>query len=114
MTSFDTGVQSHPYAAYLGRQRGVSLTQTVGGVASAAANVAAAITTGGLSIPFAGGIDDLLPNLFGGGSGGKFSEAQLLQVQIRESRRAQAFTMQSNIEKTRHDSRMSAVRNMRA
>ena len=50
----------------------------------------------------------------GGGGAGGGDLGNLLQLQLEVQERMQRFTMLTNIAKTEHESRMSAVRNMRA
>ena len=68
---------------------------------------AAGLIGGGLGGGGLGGLGGL-----GGDAGGDLGS--LLQLQLEVQERMQRFTMLTNIAKTEHESRMSAVRNMRA
>ncbi|HSI32801.1 MAG: hypothetical protein ACAI43_25405 [Phycisphaerae bacterium] len=65
------------------------------------------------------GLGGLAGNLLGGGGagglgGGDPSTADLLQMQNQIQRESLVFNAQTNISKTDHDTRMAAVRNIRA
>ncbi|MEZ6196730.1 MAG: hypothetical protein R3F20_13555 [Planctomycetota bacterium] len=66
--------------------------------------------------PGATGLVSALSGMLGSGGGaGDFGELQrLLDRQIQSQAQMQTFTAATNIEKTKHDTRMSAIQNMRA
>jgi hypothetical protein len=91
-------------------QGGQQFAQFLGGAVQVAGQLAGAV--GGAQTFGLGG---LAGNLLGGGAGGGDpSTAELLQMQNQIQRESLVFNAQTNISKTDHDTRMSAVRNIRA
>lgn len=65
---------------------------------------------GGVGNMFMPGIGGALGSILGGGSNDPY---QFLKVQMDVQNQARVFEMQSNIIKSRHDSSMAAIRNLR-
>ena len=87
--------------------------------AAAVSQVAMPMVSGMVSqVPGMGNLGGMLNGLsLGGGSsgggGGASEQMALIREQERIQRETQVFTTLTNISKTEHDARMSAVRNMR-
>ena len=107
------GVNPHPLPRHQVNTDTSGFANFMGRLARAGA-VGAASTFGG---PAGGAaMNDLLtPGGGAGGSNDPFARMQeLLALQMQVQAQMQTFSTQSNIAKTSHDARMTAVRNMRA
>lgn len=117
LLSHNTAAREAPASGPSSFMKGLSDTVSfVGSVAFKGASLAV-----GRSAPAAGLLGGLGGGLGGGGGAGGLGGvgeagdlAGLLQLQLEVQERMQRFTMLTNIAKTEHESRMSAVRNMRA
>lgn len=101
------GNSTIPGYAMLGRNGGAAAARIFGTAAAGAAN----FMTGGAS-----GIFTSMMGGLGGGVGADGADrfSQLIAQQMQVQAEMQVFSSRSNIEKTRHDTAMTAIRNMRA
>jgi hypothetical protein len=95
-----------------------SIWGTIGGIATRVVKTGVGIMTGG-------GIGSVIPNLLGGGNSlvGQLevmqqenvrSQTQLIMFQNKIQRSGEEFAAISNLLKTRHDSEMQAINNMKS
>jgi hypothetical protein len=95
-------------------QGGQQFAQFLGGAVQVAGQLAGAVG-GAQGFGLGGLAGGAVNNILGGGAGGADpSLPDLLQLQNQIQRESLVFNAQTNISKTDHDTRMSAVRNIRA
>ena len=105
------------YSNNISNVSGLGLNSTATSSSSGAKRFAAGLTKG-----FANALGSATGVNIGGVSGdgqlgdvdlGTDNFQELMEIQIRAQKELQIMTMQSNLAKTEHDTRMAAVRNMR-
>ena len=85
----------------------------VGAVLGTGASTALSAVSGGALSP--GALGGLVGGLAGGGGGdGMARFERLLSLQMQTQAEMQSYSTKSNIAKTRHDTAMTSIRNMRA
>jgi hypothetical protein len=115
--SFDTSVTNGEIVGQSTAKK-TGFLGTIGRIVGTVAKVGVGIATGG-------GIGGILPNLLGGGTAymGQLetmhqdnmrSQGQLIMFQNKVQRAGEEFAAVSNLLKTRHDSEMQAVNNMKS
>jgi hypothetical protein len=98
-----------------GTDAGTGFRQVLGGAVSVAGQLATGVASAYGMGPLVGGLNNSLNGAAGiGGAGGDINFTDLLQQQNQIQRESLVFNSETNISKTDHESRMSAVRNFKS